>query len=75
VPLAEKDAKLAAAERAKQARAYADRAIELLGEAIAKGFENAALMQKDTDLASLRSRPDFQQLVQELEAKTKSQSK
>jgi tetratricopeptide (TPR) repeat protein len=71
VLVAEKDAQLPEAERPKQARAYADRALELLRRAIAKGFKDAAHMKKDKDLESLRDRADFQKLLQDLEDKAK----
>jgi eukaryotic-like serine/threonine-protein kinase len=43
------------------------RAIELLREAIAQGYDDVADMKQDTDLDSLREREDFKKLVSELE--------
>jgi len=45
---------------------YGDEAMKLLRNAVAKGFKDAARMQKDSDLDPLRQRSDFQQLLQEL---------
>lgn len=43
-------------------RAWEDRAIQLLRNAVNRGFGNLALMESDPDLNSLRSLPAFQQL-------------
>jgi tetratricopeptide (TPR) repeat protein len=45
----------------------AARAVELLRQAVAKGFRDVAHMKQDTDLDSLRARDDFRKLVAELE--------
>jgi tetratricopeptide (TPR) repeat protein len=71
VPLAEKDAQLPEAERPRQARAYADRALELLRRAVANGYQDIAHLKKNTELDPLRSRNDFQELLAELEAAAK----
>ena len=71
----EKDAERGPAERSKQVRAYVDRALELLRQAVAKGFRNAAHMKQDKDLDRLRSHPEFQKLLTELEAKTQPEVK
>jgi tetratricopeptide (TPR) repeat protein len=47
---------------------YAQRAIALLQQAVAKGYKNAEHMKKDDDLKSLREREDFKKLLSELEA-------
>jgi tetratricopeptide (TPR) repeat protein len=58
VPLADKD----------EARdKLAARAIELLKQAVAKGYNNAAHMKQDTDLDPLRQRDDFKKLLAELD--------
>jgi tetratricopeptide (TPR) repeat protein len=54
---------------ARQQMQYAGRAMELLKKALAAGFTDAAHLKQDTDLAALRDRTDFQQLVTELEKK------
>jgi hypothetical protein len=68
---------LAAAQAAKEAaphtsslgaEQYARRAMALLLQAVQKGYNNVAHMKKDTDLDSLRQRPDFRQLLRNLEA-------
>ena len=43
----------------------------MLRQAIAKGYKDAAHMKEDKDLDPLRSHPDFQKLLRELEAKAK----
>jgi tetratricopeptide (TPR) repeat protein len=58
VPLADKEA---AREK------LASRAVELLKQALAKGFKDAALLKKDPDLDPLRQRDDFQKLLAEVE--------
>src|SRR5262249_50475451 len=67
--LADKDDKLSAEKRKELAQSYGDRAIELLRDAIGKGFKDSEQMNKDRDLDSLRSRDDFKKLVSELKAK------
>jgi tetratricopeptide (TPR) repeat protein len=66
VPLAEKDEELAAEKRREQADTYAARAVALLGEAVKRGFTDAEKVRRDSDLSSLRARPEFQKLVQEM---------
>jgi tetratricopeptide (TPR) repeat protein len=53
---------------AQQARAEADRAMDWLKQAIAAGYNNLALMKKDSDLDALRDRADFQELLADQEA-------
>jgi tetratricopeptide (TPR) repeat protein len=50
---------------------YADRAMELLGQAVHAdaGYANAAQLARDPNLESLRQREDFQKLVAELETR------
>jgi hypothetical protein len=48
---------------------YGDEAMKLLRDAVAKGFQDAAHMKKDSDLDPLRGRDDFQKLLADLEAK------
>jgi hypothetical protein len=55
-----------AGQSAADARAESDKAMESLRRAIAAGWNRAAHMQIDTDLDSLRSRPDFQMLILDL---------
>jgi hypothetical protein len=65
------DSKLAAADRGKLKEQYASRAMEFLRRAVDKGFQSAASLKTDGDLAALRSRADFQTLLQEVEQKSK----
>jgi hypothetical protein len=67
VPLAERDK-----ERAQN---YADRAMAALRQAVQNGYKDCAHMKKDTDLDPLRSHPEFQKLLKELEAKAKQDGK
>jgi tetratricopeptide (TPR) repeat protein len=46
---------------------YAERAIALLRQAVAKGYGNAHEMKNDDDLKSLRPRDDFQKLLREIQ--------
>jgi hypothetical protein len=48
---------------------YADRAMELLRQAIRAGYKDAAQIKKDVALDPLRDRADFKKLLTELEAK------
>jgi len=52
-------------------RTCAKRAIALLRQAVAKGYQDAEHMKNDHDLKALRERDDFKKLVAELEAKAK----
>jgi tetratricopeptide (TPR) repeat protein len=51
---------------------YGDRAMRLLRKAIELGFEDAAHLARDADLAPLRGRDDFRQLLAELGARHKA---
>jgi tetratricopeptide (TPR) repeat protein len=51
-----------------RAEHYARRAVELLRQALRKGHKYVAGLQKDADLDALRPRPDFRQLLADLEA-------
>jgi hypothetical protein len=43
--------------------------VELLRQAVQQGYKDVAHMKKDPDLDALRQRPDFRQLLADLEAK------
>jgi serine/threonine protein kinase len=62
-PLAEADTHLDRSRRADLAKAYADRAVALLREAVENGFGNVEALRADRSLDALRSRADFQALV------------
>jgi tetratricopeptide (TPR) repeat protein len=49
--------------------AFAERAVELLKKAVARGYKNAGNIARDPDLATLRERADFKKLVAEAEKK------
>jgi serine/threonine protein kinase/tetratricopeptide (TPR) repeat protein len=68
---AESDTKLSPPDRNRLKMRYADRAVDFLRQAVAKGFQSVAALNSDPDLAPLRSRPDFQELVQEVEKKSR----
>jgi len=65
------DARLSPAERVKLADKYGSRAVELLRKAQSAGYFQApdrlARMKESKDLDAIRSRPDFQGLLVELE--------
>jgi hypothetical protein len=59
----------------KLAEQYATRALELLRQAVAKGFKDVAHMKQDTDLDGLRGRDDFKKLMAQLEERLQGQRK
>ncbi len=67
--LAEKDARLAAAQREELAQGYAARSLELLRQAVALGFRDGAHLKKNPDFQPLRARKALQKGLAELEAK------
>jgi hypothetical protein len=48
---------------------YADEALKMLRNAVAKCYKNAAHMKQDKDLDALRERDDFKKLLAEVEDK------
>ncbi len=48
-------------------RLYGDRAIDVLRKAVRGGFLNGDVLLSDPDLAAIRGRDDFQEIVKELE--------
>jgi tetratricopeptide (TPR) repeat protein/predicted Ser/Thr protein kinase len=71
VPLAEKDSTRPEAERQKLVQTYSSRAIELLKEAIHKGYQDVKRLKQDKAFDPLRAREGFRRLLSELKAKTK----
>jgi hypothetical protein len=67
IPIAEKNEKLDDVQRQQAAKFYADQAMAMLRDAVAKGWKNVAQTKRDTDLDGLRQRDDFQQLLKKLE--------
>ena len=63
VPLAAKDAELSGEQREETAEKYAHRAMELLRRAVQQGAVGAKALQNEPDLSSLRSRREFQELL------------
>jgi adenylate cyclase len=61
VPLAERDK--------EKAQDYADRAVATLRLAVQNGYKDLAHMRQDKDLDPVRSHPEFQKLLKELEDK------
>jgi serine/threonine-protein kinase len=64
--LAEKDAQLPRSKRRELAGRYAQRALDLLRQAVASGYNNAKEMKTDKALARLRDHPDFQRILTKL---------
>jgi WD40 repeat protein len=58
---------LASGKSADKKREYADRAMELLRNAVTAGYKDAGHMKQDTDLDPLRGRADFKKLLAWLE--------
>jgi tetratricopeptide (TPR) repeat protein len=58
-----------------EAEAAGEQAVAMLRRAIAAGFRDAAHMRKDTDLDSMRERPDFEKLLADLEKEIKASKK
>ena len=53
---------------ATRADVWGARAVVLIRQAVARGYKDIARIKTHTDLESLRSREDFQQLIKEMEA-------
>jgi serine/threonine-protein kinase len=67
IPLAEKDQRVSEARRRILSASYADQAMELLRLAVARGFRDAARLKQSQAFDPLRSRADFQILIQRME--------
>jgi hypothetical protein len=65
---------VASTKCAAKKQEHAARAMEMLHQAVRVGYNNAAQLKQDTELAPLRGRDDFQQLIQELEKKSPAKS-
>jgi non-specific serine/threonine protein kinase/serine/threonine-protein kinase len=65
---------LSPADRSRR-KHYGDRAVEVLRRATRGGFVNLEILRADTDLDPLRGRPDFQQLIREVETKSAADRK
>jgi serine/threonine protein kinase/tetratricopeptide (TPR) repeat protein len=63
VPIVEKSNKLDAASRQAEMRSYADQAMAMLRDAVAKGYKNIEYLKGDMELNALREREDFKTLL------------
>jgi serine/threonine protein kinase/tetratricopeptide (TPR) repeat protein len=68
VPIIQKNQQATKEARDKQVAFYGDEAMQMLQDAVAKGFKNAAHMKQDPDLRALGERNDFKKLLANLEA-------
>jgi serine/threonine-protein kinase len=66
------DQGLPVAQRQRLVDEYAQDALRLLRDAIARGYQDVEHLKKDADFDSLRTRDEYQRLVRELEAKAKA---
>jgi hypothetical protein len=69
--VAERDPKLSPAERTRVKARFADRAMDFLRDAAARGYGHPIAMRTDHDLDPLRARDDFRKLLADLEAQQK----
>jgi serine/threonine-protein kinase len=63
-----------AKERKELAAKYVDRALDILKLAVQRGYQDAERLKTDKGLEPLRSRPEFQKLLQEIETRRKATS-
>jgi hypothetical protein len=68
-----KDERLSQAARATQARAYEQRAVALLNEAIRKGYRDREHLKTEGQLAALRTLAGFTESMKELSELVESQ--
>ncbi len=71
IPIVAKHDKLDDRQRKEAAQFYGDAAMELLRDAVSKGYKDVARLRNNAALAPLRQREDFQKLVAQLEEKGK----
>jgi tetratricopeptide (TPR) repeat protein len=69
IPIVQKDDHLDLAKRQAAAQLYADEAMKMLNDAVAKGWRDATRIKKDTDFEPLRDREDFKKLIAKFEKK------
>jgi hypothetical protein len=62
-------------EQAELAERYAATAVELLRQAMQRGYNDVANLQQNQDLDPLRPRADFRSLLSELEANTNPENR
>jgi serine/threonine protein kinase/tetratricopeptide (TPR) repeat protein len=63
IMLIDKDGQLAEGRRKELAQKYADRALALLRQAVARGFKDAARIKENPSFQPLRERDEFQKLL------------
>jgi len=63
------DARLSETDRKQKAKEYADRAMQILDQAVKKGYKDVADLEKAPALEPLRTRDDFKALLQKLREK------
>jgi serine/threonine protein kinase len=68
---AAKDVRLPEEKRKETAQAYAGQAVEMLRQAVARGYADVDSLNKESAFAPLRSREDFKKLLAELEMKAR----
>jgi eukaryotic-like serine/threonine-protein kinase len=71
VSIVEKDDKLDAPKRQAEMQFYADQAVAMLRDAVAKGYKDTAHMKQNRDLNPLRDRAVFKKLAADLETTPK----
>jgi serine/threonine protein kinase len=71
IPVVKKDNQLDAAKRQAAEQFYADEAMKMLRDAVAKGYRNVEHMKKDKAFDPLRDLEDFKKLLAGVEAKSK----
>jgi serine/threonine protein kinase/tetratricopeptide (TPR) repeat protein len=64
------DERLPEGQRREVAQAYARRAVELLREAVSRGYKDVNALKRLPEYEPLRGREDFQKLLRELESRT-----
>ncbi len=64
--LVQADDKLTQEQRNSLAKTYADRTVQLLQQAVQKGFNNRQLLETDPRFDPVRSRDDFRKLLEQL---------
>jgi tetratricopeptide (TPR) repeat protein len=69
VPLVKKDDHLSPAQKDELAESYSRAAVQMLARAVEKGYRARLQLEKDPRLLPLRSRPDFQNVLEQLGAK------
>jgi eukaryotic-like serine/threonine-protein kinase len=69
--LAGKAPQLDEAGREEQAKGYADRALAMLRQAVARGYKDVPHLKEDADLQPLWGRVEFRELIADLEGKGK----